>query len=85
MRLIIKGSLTKLGEGEFATDLVYLFQINPMQQDIEGNDRAFTFNCYTKQNKRDTPKHSPERKHLASTLRKRHSLLWQHFHRVMHK
>lgn len=85
MKLLIKGSLTKLGEGEFATDLVYLYQITPMQQDTTGRDRVFTFNCYTKSIKRDTPKHSAERKHIALTLRKRHKLLWQHFHDAMDK
>jgi hypothetical protein len=83
MRLIIKGSVTQLGDGEFASDIVYLFRITPMMQDRNGNDRAFTFNCYTKRNKRDTPKHSPERKEIARTLRLRHKLIWRTFHDAM--
>lgn len=85
MRLLITGSLTQLGDGEFASDIVYLFRICPMGQDRLGNDRVFTFNCYAKREWREAPKHSASRKDLAIKLRKRHRLLWQHYHNAMDK
>lgn len=85
MMLIIKGSITQIGEGEFSTDLVYLFQITPLKQDALGNDRVFTFNCYTKARYRNSPKHSAERKHIAQRLRQRHRNIWRLYHDAMRR
>ena len=83
MKLLIKGSITQIGEGEFSTELVYFFQITPMRQDRNGNDRTFTFNCYTKTRYRQGPKHCAERKHIAAKLRQRHRNIWRVFHDAM--
>ena len=81
--MIIKGSITQTWEGEWANDLLYKFQISPLAQDLQGNDRVFTFAYYTTKPKRATPKHSDERKLIARCLRKHHTLIWKRFHDAM--
>ncbi len=82
-KMLIKGTISSLGEGEFRGELVYNFKISPFMQDFKGDDRVFTFVLYAGVGKRDTPKHSPERTTLARLLRKRHTLLWNRFHEAM--
>ena len=81
--MIIKGEVTQTWEGEWANDLLYKFQISPLAQDLQGNDRVFTFAYYTTKPKRATPKHSDERKLIARNLRKHHTLIWLRFHAAM--
>jgi hypothetical protein len=83
MKMIIKGVVEQTWEGEWANDLLYKFQISPMAQDIRGQDRVFTFAYYTTNPKRNTTKHSDERKLIARNLRKHHTLIWQRFHLAM--
>lgn len=79
-KLLIKGSITALGEGEFSTDLVYSFKISPLGQDRNGNDRVFTFINYCKAEDRNSETGSEARRRIAHSLRKRHALLWSNFH-----
>jgi hypothetical protein len=80
--LIIKGTISSMGEGEFRGDLVYNFKVSPLAQDLKGNDRVFTFALYAGTH-RNTPKHSIQRKSIANLLRKRHTNLWDRFHEAM--
>lgn len=83
-KLLIKGTLTQIGEaGEFEDDIVYVFKISPLGQDKNGDDRVFTFNCYSKASHRNSPKHSTNRKHLALLLRTRHTNIWNRLHKAM--
>jgi hypothetical protein len=82
-KMLIKGTLSSLGEGEFRGELVYNFRISPFMQDLKGDDRVFTFALYAGVGKREAPKHSPERTTLARLLRKRHTILWDRFHEAM--
>jgi hypothetical protein len=82
-KMLIKGTLSSLGEGEFRGELVYNFKISPFMQDLKGDDRVFTFALYAGVGKREAPKHSPERTTLARLLRKRHTILWDRFHEAM--
>ncbi len=81
--MLIKGSIWQTFDGEWANDLQYRFQISPLDQDRRGDDRVFTFSYYTTKPKRNTPKHSEERKTIARNLRKHHTLIWQRFHDAM--
>lgn len=65
MKLLIKGTLTALGDGEFQEDLIYHFKVSPMAQDKNGDDRVFTFILYTKKQQRNSPKDGKERKLIA--------------------
>lgn len=83
MNILIKGEISATGEGEWGNDLLYKFQISPLAQDTRGDDRVFTFILYTTKPKRNTPKHSDERKLIARQLRRHHTLIWQRFHDAM--
>jgi hypothetical protein len=82
-KMLIKGTLSSLGEGEFRGELVYNFRVSPFMQDLKGADRVFTFALYAGVGKREAPRHSPERTTLARLLRKRHTILWDRFHEAM--
>lgn len=82
-KMQIRGTVTKLGEGEFEHDIVYNFRVNPLARDKRGDDRVFAFQMYSKAQNRNTPKHSKERHEIARKLRIHHSKLWQRFHDAM--
>lgn len=81
--VIIKCTLAKPAAAEWANELQYFYQINPMFQDAQGNDRVFTTTTYTLTENRNTPKHSHERKHIAKLLRSRHAYVWNLYKQSM--